>query len=132
MVEILAGDDCKLALLAAIHRGFRRFHISRGARLDFHKTQHIFVPSDQIDLAAPARRAKIACHHDVTQLSQIKVSVFFAATTGALVLWPGCLCHSFIRQPVESLDRGMCKSAREHWTECPRRMITNCKLGMAG
>jgi len=52
MVQILASNGRKLTLFAAIHRRFGRFHVARGARFDFDKAQHVFVPADQVDLSA--------------------------------------------------------------------------------
>src|SRR5262245_31096542 len=50
----VAGHTGKVALLFLVHSHFRRLNIACGARLDFDKTKHVAVPSDQVQLAAAA------------------------------------------------------------------------------
>src|SRR5579864_8997640 len=66
------------APLVAIHRRCRGFYILRRSRLNFHKTQNIVFPADQIDLTFTTRRTVVARHNRVAQLAQMKVSIFFA------------------------------------------------------
>src|SRR5579862_8866562 len=83
--EILARDQFDLPALVAVDGGCSGLHIARGARLHLDKTEHIVVPSDQINFPAAAGRAEIARDHGIAEFSQMKVSRFFAAASGSVM-----------------------------------------------
>lgn len=60
----------------------------RGPGFDFNKAEHIFFPTDQVNLASPQRRAKIAGHHYISQPPQIEIHIFLAAPPRTLVTGP--------------------------------------------
>jgi len=86
MTEVLTGDGSQCALLVAIDGRPGGLHITRGARLNFNKTQHILVPTDQVDLSPATWRTEIPGHHHVAPAAQVEVRGFLAPPARTLVL----------------------------------------------
>src|SRR5579863_3579516 len=64
----------------AIHSRHGSLHIDRRTGLNFYETKDIAVPADQVNLAPAARRAKIARHNRVSQLSEMEVRLFLSTS----------------------------------------------------
>src|SRR5438270_8727505 len=86
-MQVIANYNSQVSALFAINRGMSGLDVTRGAGLDFDEAEHVFAtvlrPSNQINFAAMACRAKIPRHHDVTVLAQIEVRVLFASAAGS-------------------------------------------------
>ena len=90
-------------------------HISRGPSLNFDKTKHIFVPSDQIDLSTIFRRSIIPGHDGVASFSQVEIDVLFSAHAYTKMRWhprgrknPQCA-------PIQHLDAATSNNSKETW-----------------
>ena len=79
MPQITLRDRKDVLLFLARDCGrWRREAVVR-ARLHFDETEHIAVPSDQVDLSSVVRHAEIGSHHAIAELLQIEVSLSFAS-----------------------------------------------------
>jgi hypothetical protein len=104
----------------AVNGRLRRLHVARRPRLNFYKAKHIRFPANQIDLSAVLWGPEVARHHGVTELPQMKVSVFLSAATGALVLrvFVSLLGRQrTMRQPIEDTDGRVSEASGQHG--CP-------------
>src|SRR5471030_2995528 len=72
----------KIFLLIRIDGGFSGLYRSRGAGFDLNETEGFAIPTDKIKLTTAPRTAIVSRHHHITQISQIKVSLFFATAAG--------------------------------------------------
>lgn len=107
MPQVLTCDGDKFVALSPVHRRLRWLNVSCCTSLDLNEAQHIFIPSDQVDLTFTARGAEVAGHHHVAVLSQVEVSVFFAPSPGLLMSRTGVWGKGLVRYPIERADRGM-------------------------
>jgi len=62
-----------------IDRSFCALYIARGPSLNFDETKHIFLPSDQIDLATILRRTIVPTYDCVADLPQIEKGILLSA-----------------------------------------------------
>lgn len=114
MAEEFARNQAQFPLLVAIHGGFGRFYVARGAGLDLDETKFIFVPSNEVEFAAMMWRTVIAGNDDVALPSKIEVSFLFAAAAGALMGWSSLRWKRVRRQPIESPQRDLREATGEH------------------
>lgn len=114
MSKVIAGYGDECALLGAIHGSFSGFDVVRGASFDFDKTEHIFLPADQIDFSAMIGRAEIARDHYVSVTAQIKVSGFFAASADAEMIGGFFGRERVGGEPVEGTNRGVGEATGGH------------------
>ena len=87
-----------------VHGRFWRLHVARGPRLNFNEAKNVCIPTNQVNLPSATRRTKVARHDGITQLSQVRISVFLTAPANALmarhrVRRKGALCN-----PIQSAD----------------------------
>src|SRR5579862_85634 len=101
-------------LLFTIHSGFGWFNVTSRAGFHFHKAQHVFVPSDQVDFTAMMRGTKVPRDHNVAASTQKKVRVFFAALACPLMFGSLVSAQSVIRKPVKSTDSRVSDATAEH------------------
>ena len=114
MAQVFAGDGEKFPAFVPIHGGFGGLYVVGGAGLDLDETEHVLVPADQVDFAAPVGRAKIAGNHDVAVSPQVEVGVFLASPAGAEVFSDVVRRQGTAGDPVEDANRGVSKAAGEH------------------
>jgi hypothetical protein len=107
MSQVLMRDGDKLVALAPVHRRLCWLNIPRGSSFDLNETQYVSIPSDQVDLTFTTWRTKVASHHDIAELSQVKVSVFLASAAGLLVRRARVRSKGFVRYPIECADGGV-------------------------
>src|SRR3984885_4121461 len=88
----------------AVDGGLRRRDSQRSTGLNLNKTEDIGVPANQIDFATELGRTEVSRHHDVTKLSQVEISFFFAPASGALVLREFIGRKGVQREPVQGAD----------------------------
>jgi hypothetical protein len=100
MPQVIACDSGQCPLLVAIHGRFGWLDIASGARLDLDETQHILVPANEVDFSSVMRRPEISRHHYVSTTAQVKVRIFFASLTGALMLRALVRGKGAFRQPI--------------------------------
>jgi hypothetical protein len=97
-----------------VDRRFRGLHIARRPRLHFNEAKNVRLPTNQVNLSTASRRAKVARHDGVTQLSQMKISVFLTAPANSLVAGhrvrrKGPLCN-----PIQTADDGSRENGWKH------------------
>src|SRR6202142_268124 len=78
------ADLRQLPLFMAIDSGFRGLDLACRSSLHFDDTQNVPIPANQIQLTPMMRRPVVAGDDGVAPPPQIKISVFLAATAGAL------------------------------------------------
>src|SRR5580700_3416451 len=79
MPEITLRDRKDMLLfLARDSGGWRREAVVR-ARLHFDETEHLAVPSDQVNLSTVVRHAEICSNHAIAEALQIEVGLGFAS-----------------------------------------------------
>jgi hypothetical protein len=114
MTKILVRNGGEGALLVAIHGSLGRFDRPGRACLDLNEAQNVSVPCDEVNLAAPQRRAKIACHHYIAAAAQVKVGIAFAAAASALMLRDSRLGFPS-SQPVQGIHEGTGQASGQDW-----------------
>jgi hypothetical protein len=72
-----------------INRRFSGLYLARCPRFNLNKTKDVPIPSDKVDLSVAARGTEVSCHDHVTQLAQVKTSLFLALGAGLLALRSG-------------------------------------------
>ena len=112
--KVIAGHVREGALLVPVHGSFGGFDIVRGAGLDFDEAQHIFIPTDQVNLSPGMRRTEVSREHHVTAATQVKISVVFAPFSDALMDGQVVRRNCVLGKPVESADGGMGEAAGGH------------------
>jgi hypothetical protein len=118
MAEIVSDYSGYFPSLVLIDSGFARLHVTRGAGFDFDEAENVFVPGDEVDFAAAARRAEVARYDRVAELSQVKVCGFFAPAPGELVSGSFVAREGAGGEPVECAKRRLDERAREHAVLC--------------
>ncbi len=112
--QVFPCDLRHLTALMPVHRRLRGLHVARGSRLNFNEAQNICLPADQVDLPSATRRPKIARHHRIAQLPQVKVRVFLPTRAGALVPRPRVRCQHPLGNPIQAVNNRSRKGSREH------------------
>ncbi len=79
--KVIAGSGAEQVALGTVDGSFRRDDTVAAAGLNFHETEHIGIPADQVDLTSAARGPKVARDDDVALLAEIEVCRVFAATS---------------------------------------------------
>jgi len=70
--EIIAGHGGDFSALVAVYSRFAGFYVVCSAGFHFHETENVFIPSDQVDFSAAARRAEISRDHGIAEFAQMK------------------------------------------------------------
>lgn len=107
VTEVLARHVAQLSLLILIDSSLGGLYIVRGTRFHFDEAENVFFPSDEINFSATMWRAEVARDHGVSETAQVKVGVFFAASSGELMRRDVFGRERFARQPVEGSDDGV-------------------------
>jgi hypothetical protein len=84
-VEIVADDCLEVAALLTINGCLGGLHVARGAGFHFDETEHVFVPSNEIDLTVVPGGTEVASDHHVPTAAKVEVGFFLSTTTGTEV-----------------------------------------------
>lgn len=82
----------------------------RGAGLDLDETQYIFVPANHVNFSAAAGRAEISGDDYVTEMAEIEVGVFFAATSGVEMGRASFFRLNLVDKPIGAAEDELSKS----------------------
>src|SRR5579863_9978395 len=102
--QIVPRDLSHLPPLMPVYGGFGSFHIPRSASFNLHKTKHIAIPPDQVNLATTARRSVVPGYHHVAEAAQMEVCVLFTANTEPQVGGPLVRRQKTPGQQIEAPD----------------------------
>ena len=112
--QVITGYGGQGTLLFPVHGRFGRFDVVGGAGLDLNEAQHIFIPTNQVNLSPGMRRTKVSRHHHVSAATQVEIGVVLATSAGTLVLRPMVGRKHMLGEPVKGSDGGVSKTAGGH------------------
>ncbi len=92
------------------------------AGFHFDKTQHVFVPANEIDLAVVARSTKVPRDDNVAFGAEVKVRIFFSAATCQEMSGSSVRRQALVHKPIEAAKKRLRNAVREHEKESSRRM----------
>jgi len=97
----------------AVYGRLGSLHVARCPRLNLNKTQHIGIPTYQVNFSRLPRRTVVAGHNNVPQAAQMEAGVVFSTPAGALMCRPLVRRQSMPRQPVKAADGSVGEAAGE-------------------
>lgn len=77
--QVFARERRESLSLLLVDRGFSRHEIPAATRFDLDKAEDVFVPSDQVNVAATAGRAEVSGDNNESEFAQIEEGFIFAA-----------------------------------------------------
>jgi hypothetical protein len=107
--EVVSCNGTQFAALGWVDCCFCWLHIMRSSSFHFNEAQHILIPTNEIDLAAPAVRSIVTGHDDIAKLPQMKISVFLASPSGQLMRREIHAPRHATRNAVQQIQHGFGK-----------------------